>query len=65
MRTLDQDGNEVTGWLDAITHSLVSGYTLIGTDGKRLPSDSAPVYLSFDVGGGKMVKVLNQSANPA
>lgn len=55
----DQDGNIVPGIDCDVTRALASGYALLGGDGKLLPPDSAPVYLEFDLGDGKKLKVLN------
>jgi hypothetical protein len=38
---------------------MIAGKILLGPDGKRLQSDSAPIYLQFDMGDGKVVRMLN------
>lgn len=55
----DQDGKPVRGGLDDVTYCMIAGQILLGSDGKRLPDSSSPVYLSFDVGDGKVVRMLN------
>jgi hypothetical protein len=55
----DQDGNPVRRGLDDVTYCMIAGRILLGPDGKRLQSDSAPIYLQFDMGDGKVVQMLN------
>lgn len=55
----DQDGKPVRGGLDDVTYCMVAGQILLGHDGKRLPDSSAPIYLSFDAGDGKVLRLLN------
>jgi hypothetical protein len=55
----DQDGNPVRRGLDDVTYCMIAGKILLGPDGKRLQSDSAPIYLQFDMGDGKVVRMLN------
>ena len=55
----DQDGKLVRGGLDDVTYCMIAGQILLGPDGKRLQTDSAPVYLQFGIGDGKVVRMLN------
>jgi hypothetical protein len=54
-----QDDKPVRGGLDDVTYCMIAGQILLGPDGKRLQSDSAPIYLQFDMGDGQVVRMLN------
>jgi len=51
--------DQIYPWLDDVALCMVSGLTLIGHDGLPLPDSSAPVYLLFNSGNGKVHRLLN------